>query len=75
MLTADWHLGSDASAVRLAPARGRCRSFARCCHLREAGLQVGAQRVSGNRGAVGTGAASEPRWAQVPRDSRLPQGQ
>lgn len=44
--TADWHLGSDASAIRLAPARGSCRTIARCCRHQEAGLQVSASRVS-----------------------------
>lgn len=39
MVTADWHLGSDARAIRLAPARKNCRSIARCCRHREAGLQ------------------------------------
>ncbi|XP_010642845.1 chemokine-like protein TAFA-2 isoform X1 [Fukomys damarensis] len=41
MVTADWHLGNDARAIRLAPARGSCRDLARCCRHREARLQVG----------------------------------
>lgn len=51
--TADWHLGSDARAIRLARARGSCRSIARCCRHREAGLQVGASRAPAGSGDSG----------------------